>query len=221
MKLLREMIEEVSVITEATEGGQKNYIIEGVFLQGEIPNKNGRKYPKDILNAEVERYIKELVAERRAWGELCHTDSPSIDLNRTSHLIKELRLDGDDWIGKAVIADSDTGKNVKALIDVGGKLGVSSRGLGSLKMQEGVNVVQNDFKLVTAADIVADPSAPKAFVEAIMEDAVEWFCDPNGCWHKKISEIKQEIHNTPKAQLEEAYLNAWKKVLAEISGISL
>ena len=216
MKLLKEMVEDVSIITEATESGQKKYVIEGVFLQGEVPNKNGRKYPKDILNNEVERYITELLDQRRAWGELCHTESPSIDLNRVSHLITELKLVGDDWIGKAVITDSDTGRNVKALIDVGGKLGVSSRGLGSLKMQEGVNVVQNDFKLITAADIVADPSAPKAFVEAIMEDAVEWFCDPNGHWYSRIQEIKEEIHSTPKSQLEEQFVKAYMNFLKEL-----
>lgn len=216
MKLLKEMVEDVSILTESTDSGQKRYIIEGVFLQGEVPNKNGRKYPKEILNNEVQRYNKEFVEQKRAWGELCHTESPSIDLNRVSHLITELRLEGDDWIGKAVVTDSETGKNVKALIDVGGRLGVSSRGLGSLKMQEGVNVVQSDFKLVTAADIVADPSAPKAFVEAIMEDAVEWFCDPNGHWYSRVQEMKETIHNTPKAQLEETFLQLYAQFLKEL-----
>jgi len=216
MRLLKEMAENISV-SKQDNNGNKQYVIEGIFLQSEIVNKNGRKYPKAILDAEVNRYIEEYVKDKRAWGELCHVDSPIIDLNRVSHLITELKQDGNNWIGRAIITDSVAGKNVKALLDVGGKLGVSSRGLGSVKKVDGVNVVQDDFKLVTAADIVAVPSAPDAFVDAVMENAIEWYCDANGNWFSKfVEETQKEIHNTPKAQLEEKFLSVYEKFLREL-----
>lgn len=172
MKLLRQINEDVSYGKDG-----KDYYITGVFMQAEIVNKNGRKYPEAVLDRECERYIKEYVEKNRAYGELNHpTDNPAINLERVSHLIVELEKKGKNWVGKAKILDTDKGKIVKAIIDGGGKLAVSSRALGSLVRENGIDVVQDDFKLLTAADIVAEPSAPEAFVEAVMEE-VEWEFD--------------------------------------------
>jgi hypothetical protein len=172
MKLLRQINEDVSYGKDG-----KDYYITGVFMQAEIINKNGRKYPESVLDRECERYIKEYVEKNRAYGELNHpTDNPAINLERVSHLIVELEKKGKNWVGKAKILDTDKGKIVKAIIDGGGKLAVSSRALGSLMRENGVDVVQDDFKLLTAADIVAEPSAPEAFVEAVMEE-VDWEYD--------------------------------------------
>lgn len=172
MKLLRQINEDVSYGKDG-----KDYYITGVFMQAEIVNKNGRKYPESVLDRECERYIKEYVEKNRAYGELNHpTDNPAINLERVSHLIVELEKKGKNWVGKAKILDTDKGKIVKAIIDGGGKLAVSSRALGSLMRENGVDVVQDDFKLLTAADIVAEPSAPEAFVEAVMEE-VDWEYD--------------------------------------------
>jgi hypothetical protein len=172
MKLLRQINEDVSYGKDG-----KDYYITGIFMQSEIVNKNGRKYPESVLDRECERYIKEYVEKNRAYGELNHpTDNPAINLERVSHLIVELEKKGKNWVGKAKILDTDKGKIVKAIIDGGGKLAVSSRALGSLMRENGVDVVQDDFKLLTAADIVAEPSAPEAFVEAVMEE-VDWEYD--------------------------------------------
>jgi hypothetical protein len=173
MKLIKEHTEEVKYLVEEKLGKGKEYFIEGVFLQSNLKNRNGRVYPTEILDKEVKRYNEEYVTKNRAFGELGHPDSPTINLDRVSHMIKSLRREGDNFIGKAKIMDTPYGKIVKSLIDEGATLGVSSRGMGSLAQKGGVSMVQNDFTLATAADIVADPSAPNAFVEGVMESK-EW-----------------------------------------------
>ena len=173
MKLIREFVENVKLLTEADTSGKKSYYIEGVFMQAEIPNKNKRLYSLDVLKEEVGRYTTEMVNLSRAYGELGHPDSPTINLERVSHMIKSLTLEGANFIGKAKIMDTPYGNIVKSLIDEGAQLGVSSRGMGNLVPgSNGINTVK-DFHLATAADIVADPSAPDAFVRGIMEGK-EW-----------------------------------------------
>jgi hypothetical protein len=176
MKLISEHIEEIEYITEAKEGGGKNYKIRGTFLQADVKNRNGRIYPMAILEQEVGRYNKNFIQKKRAFGELGHPDGPTVNLERVSHMITSLHPDGKNFIGEAKIIDTPYGKIVKNLIDEGAKLGVSSRGMGSLEPKNGAQVVRKDFYLATAADIVADPSAPNAFVEGIMEGK-EWIWD--------------------------------------------
>lgn len=173
MKLFREINEEVQILTEESEKGDKKYFIEGVFLQGNLKNRNGRVYPMEILDKEASRYSKNFIEQKRAFGELGHPDGPTINLERVSHMITSLHKEGDNYIGKAKIMDTPYGKIVKNLIDEGAKLGVSSRGIGSLEEKSGTNYVKDDFQLATAADIVADPSAPDAFVNGILEGK-EW-----------------------------------------------
>jgi len=173
MKLFREINEEVEILTEESDGGEKKYFIEGVFLQGNLKNRNGRIYPMEILDNEAGRYSKNFIEQKRAFGELGHPEGPTINLERVSHMITSLRKEGDNYIGKAKVLDTPYGKIVKNLIDEGAKLGVSSRGIGSLEEKSGVNYVKDDFQLATAADIVADPSAPDAFVNGILEGK-EW-----------------------------------------------
>jgi hypothetical protein len=179
MRLISEQnFETVSpIIVEAKEGGKKEHFIEGIFLQGAITNRNGRSYPSHVLEKEVGRYNEEFIKTSRAYGELGHPDGPTINLERVSHMIKSLTKEGNDYIGKAKILDTPYGKIVKSLIDEGAQLGVSSRGMGTLKQtSEGINEVQDDFLLATAGDIVADPSAPNAFVNGVME-GVDWIYD--------------------------------------------
>ena len=194
MKLIREEIESVKVITEATKSGKKNLYIEGVFLQGNIKNRNGRMYPMETLQREVGRYMKEHVTTGRALGELGHPDGPTVNLDRVSHKITSLKESGTNFIGRAKILESTPmGKIASSLLSEGVKLGVSSRGIGSLKpTKEGFNVVGEDFMLATAADIVADPSAPDAFVEGIMEGK-EWIWEGNILRERKAEEIKSKI----------------------------
>ena len=194
MKLIREEIESVKVITEATKSGKKNLYIEGVFLQGNIKNRNGRMYPMETLQREVGRYMKEHVNTGRALGELGHPDGPTVNLDRVSHKITSLRESGTNFIGRAKILESTPmGKIASSLLSEGVKLGVSSRGIGSLKpTKEGFNVVGEDFMLATAADIVADPSAPDAFVEGIMEGK-EWIWEGSILRERKAEEIKSKI----------------------------
>ena len=173
MKLFREINEEVQILTEESEKGDKKYFIEGVFLQGNLKNRNGRVYPMEILDKEASRYSKNFIEQKRAFGELGHPDGPTINLERVSHMITALRKEDDNYIGKAKIMDTPYGKIVKNLIDEGAKLCVSSRGIGSLEEKSGINYVKDDFQLATAADIVADPSAPDAFVNGILEGK-EW-----------------------------------------------
>jgi len=189
MRLLTEVNEDVNYITEAKEDGKKNYFIEGVFMQGNLKNRNGRVYPVEVLEKEVARYNKEYVNKNRAYGELGHPQGPTINLERVSHLVTELKRDGDNFVGKAkIMTETPYGAIVKSLIKEGAQLGVSSRGMGTLKAGKGgVQEVGNDFYLATAGDIVADPSAPNAFVEGIMEER-EWVFE-NGIWSVQQAEI--------------------------------
>jgi hypothetical protein len=219
MKLITEMVEsDVEFVTEAKEDGGKNYFIEGIFMQGNVKNRNGRMYPMETLEKEVNRYNKEYVEQNRAYGELGHPQGPTINLERVSHMIKELNRNGDNIMGKAkIMTETPYGKIVKNLMDEGAKLGVSSRGMGTLKKdKKGVNLVQSDFQLATAADIVADPSAPNAFVEGVME-GVDWIQDINGNWVSQyIEETQKEIRKVSKAELEEAKVNAFLKFLKQL-----
>jgi len=179
MKLITELNESIKYVTETKESGKKTMYIEGVFLQSEIKNRNGRMYPKHVLEREVNRYNEQFVSKGRAFGELGHPDGPQINLDRISHIIESLKQDGTNWVGRAKITDTPMGNIARGIIESGGRLGVSTRGMGSLKLnREGVNEVQDDFHLATAADIVADPSAPDAFVNGIME-GVEWIWENN------------------------------------------
>ena len=217
MKLIKEHTETVNyLIEDDKETGKKNYNIEGVFLQAEIKNRNGRSYPKEILDKEVKRYMKENVKKNRAYGELGHPDSPTINLDRVSLMIKDLKLEGNDFVGKAKIMDTPYGKIVKSLIDEGASLGVSSRGMGSLKTtKDGTSEVQKDFMLATAADIVADPSAPDAFVRGVMEGK-EWMFVDGKFVEQDIDAIKSTITKASRSQLEEAKLFAFANFLNKI-----
>lgn len=216
MKLITEVNEHVRYITEEKEG-KKTLYIEGVFLQSNIKNRNGRMYPGDIMGKEITRYMKEAVENNRAFGELGHPDGPSINLDRVSHIITELRQDGDNWIGKAKLTETPMGNIARGLIESGGQLGVSSRGLGTLKEnRDGVQVVQDDFHLATAADIVADPSAPDAFVRGIMENK-EWLV-VNGVWTEQHCDMsKKYIKKASKKQLEEAKIQVFERFLRHLS----
>ena len=210
MKLITEVVEDIQYLTEQNDEGEKSYYIEGIFMQAERPNRNGRIYPKEVLEKEVNRYNKEYVKKNRAYGELGHPQGPTINLERMSHLIKEIKVDGNNFIVRAKIMDSPYGNIVKNLIKEGASLGVSSRGMGSLKRKNGINEVQKDFYLATAADIVADPSAPDAFVNGIMED-VEWIYE-NGVWsYKELESAKKEIHETSKVNIEEKKIQIFEK----------
>ena len=217
MKLIKEHTETVNyLIEEDKETGKKNYNIEGVFLQADIKNRNGRLYPTEILDKEVKRYMKENVKKNRAYGELGHPDSPTINLDRVSHMIKDLKLEDKNFIGKAKIMDTPYGKIVKSLIDEGASLGVSSRGMGSLKTtKDGTSEVQKDFMLATAADIVADPSAPDAFVRGVIEGK-EWMFVDGKFVEQDIDAVKSSITKATRSQLEEAKLFAFAKFLQAI-----
>jgi hypothetical protein len=217
MRLIREVTESVNLITESKLGKGKEYFIEGVFLQSELKNRNGRMYPEHIMDKEVGRYLKEYVEKNRAYGELGHPDTPSINLDRVSHLIVDLRKEGTNYIGKAKILETPMGQIARGLLDGGANLGVSSRALGSLKENsDGVQIVQDDFMLSTAADIVADPSAPDAFVRGIMESK-EWVFVDGKFVEKHIEEVKREIRKTSSRNLEEAKIIAFKNFLSKIS----
>jgi hypothetical protein len=218
MKLITEVNDNVRYITEEKDG-KKSLYIEGVFLQSNLKNRNGRMYPADIMEKEVERYMSEAVNNKRAFGELGHPDGPSINLDRVSHIVTELYRDGDNWMGKAKITDTPMGNIARGLIESGGQLGVSSRGLGTLKEnRDGVQIVQDDFHLATAADIVADPSAPDAFVRGIMENK-EWVI-VNGLWTEQANDMaKKVIKKASKKQLEEAKLAVFENFLNRLSRI--
>ena len=192
MKLIAEHIQDVEYITEEKDGGGKEMKIRGIFMQADQKNRNGRIYPFNILQKEVIRYNKEFVAEGRAFGELGHPEGPTVNLDRVSHMITKLEADGKNFIGEAKLLSTPMGEIAKALIKDGGKLGVSSRGMGSLESRGGANYVKNDFYLATAADIVADPSAPQAFVEGIMEGK-EWVWNNGLLKEVDVAEIKEDI----------------------------
>ena len=214
MKLISEEIQQAEYLVEETNG-KKNYKIKGVFLQSDIKNRNGRIYENDILTKEVDRYSKEFIDKKRAFGELGHPDGPTVNLERVSHMITSLKPEGKNFIGEAKIMDTPYGKIVKGLIDEGAQLGVSSRGMGSLVTKNGANYVGKDFYLATAADIVADPSAPDAFVEGIMENK-EWVCDNGVIKAQDIEEYKEHIKEAKRLKLAEAKANVFKSFLEKL-----
>ena len=201
MKLITETTEDVQILTEETNG-KKDYKIRGVFMQADIKNRNGRIYPVETLAKEVRRYTKEFIEKKRAFGELGHPDGPTVNLERVSHMITSLKPEGKNFIGEAKIMDTPYGKIVKNLIDEGAVLGVSSRGMGSIQQQGGRNLVGKDFYLATAADIVADPSAPDAFVEGIMEGK-EWVWDNGVLKSVTVEQYKSEIEKAKRQELAE------------------
>ena len=214
MKLISEAVQNAEYLVEETNG-KKNYKIRGVFLQSDLKNRNGRVYPKDILNNEVERYNREFINKKRAFGELGHPDGPTVNLERVSHMITKLAPDGQNFVGEAKIMNTPYGKIVKGLIDEGAQLGVSSRGMGSLETRGGANYVKDDFYLATAADIVADPSAPDAFVEGIMESK-EWVWDNGVLVEKSIESWKREIESAKRHALAEAKIKVFKNFLSNL-----
>ena len=223
MKLICEVLEEVQLITEEKEDGKKDFYIEGVFMQADLKNRNGRIYPMPVMEKEVNRYVKEYVDTKRAFGELGHPEGPQINLDRISHMITELKRDGSNIVGRAKILETPMGNIAKNIIQGGGALGVSSRGMGSLKDKNGIMEVQDDFTLATAADIVADPSAPGAFVNGIME-GVEFWYDVDGRLKKEqvAYQAKASIEDLAKhkklneeklLQVFETYINQLKSQL--------
>tara|TARA_Y100000992_G_scaffold289493_1_gene244109 strand:+ start:1543 stop:2187 length:645 start_codon:yes stop_codon:yes gene_type:complete len=214
MKLISEEIQDAEYLVEDV-GGKKNYKIKGVFLQSDIKNRNGRVYPKQIMMKEVNRYQKEFVDKKRAFGELGHPDGPTVNLERVSHMITNLQQDGSNFIGEAKIMNTPYGKIVKGLIDEGAQLGVSSRGMGSLEQRNGANYVKNDFMLATAADIVADPSAPDAFVQGIMESR-EWVWDNGRLVERDVEAWRKEIRSASSRKLEEKKLEVFENFLKNL-----
>jgi hypothetical protein len=216
MKLIAEFNETISpIITESKDGKGKDYFIEGVFMQADIKNRNGRIYPMEVMEKEVERYTKEFVEKKRAFGELGHPEGPTINLDKVSHLIESLTLEGKNYVGKAKILSTPNGEIVKALINDGAKLGVSSRGLGSLEQKGGAQMVKGDFQLATAGDIVADPSAPEAFVEGIME-GVEWVYQNGILTAVQVEQMQNELKTAKLNKLEETKLNLWKRFVESL-----
>lgn len=203
------------VIVEENKDGKKDYFIEGIFMQAEIKNRNGRIYPKEVIQTEVKRYNKEFIKEDRAFGELGHPEGPTINLDKVSHMITKLEEDGNNYVGRAKILSTPNGQIVKNLIDDGAKLGVSSRGLGSLESKGNAQYVKDDFQLATAADIVADPSAPEAFVEGIME-GVEWVYESGILKAKDLDKMQSELKTARLNQLEETKLNLWKRFVESL-----
>ena len=214
MKLISEEIQDAQYLVEETNG-KKSYKIKGVFLQSDIKNRNGRIYENDILTKEVDRYSKEFIDKKRAFGELGHPDGPTVNLERVSHMITSLKPEGKNFIGEAKIMDTPYGKIVKGLIDEGAQLGVSSRGMGSLVTKGCANYVGKDFYLATAADIVADPSAPDAFVEGIMEGK-EWVWESGVLVEKDIEAWRMEVYKAKKRELEEKKLKVFESLLKKL-----
>ena len=214
MKLITETIENIEVLKEE-RNGKKDYKIRGVFMQADIKNRNGRIYPVGTLAKEVKRYNEQFINKKRAFGELGHPDGPTVNLERVSHMITSLKPEGKNFIGEAKIMDTPYGKIVKNLIDEGAQLGLSSRGMGSLQSGSQGNVVGKDFYLATAADIVADPSAPDAFVEGIMEGK-EWVWDNGVLKSMEVEKYKEEIEKTRRAELAEKKASIFKHFLTKI-----
>ena len=211
MKLITETIENIEVLTEQNANGKKDYKIKGIFMQADIKNRNGRVYPVQTLAKEVKRYNEQFINKKRAFGELGHPDGPTVNLERVSHMITSLKPEGKNFVGEAKIMDTPYGKIVKNLIDEGAQLGVSSRGMGSIQG----STVGKDFYLATAADIVADPSAPDAFVEGIMEGK-EWVWDNGVLKSMEVEKYKQEIENTKRAELAEAKASIFNDFLSKL-----
>ncbi|SVB17720.1 uncharacterized protein METZ01_LOCUS170574 [marine metagenome] len=215
MRLICEQLEDVEFICEDSKKG-KNYFIEGVFMQANVKNRNGRVYPKAILQKEAKRYEQNYILQKRAFGELGHPEGPTVNLERVSHMITELNEDGNDFRGRAKIMDTPYGKIVKNLIDEGARLGVSSRGMGSLKpVGRNCSHVQDDFYLATAADIVADPSAPAAFVNGIMEGK-EWIWDNGILDERHVARIEKEMKITSQKQLDEVQIKAFNQFMSSL-----
>ena len=212
MKLISEHLDQIEFITEDDVEGKKNYKIRGVFMEADVKNRNNRMYPMQVLEKEVKRYNKEYVQQKRAFGELGHPDGPTVNLERVSHMITKLYPDGKQFVGEAKIMDTPYGKIVKNLIDEGAKLGVSSRGMGSLEPQRDMHVVKDDFYLATAADIVADPSAPNAFVEGIMEGK-EWIWDNGIVKEVDIAKYRAELRKESK-RLEEKKIKIFNEFMS-------
>ena len=215
MRLIAEEITNVDFLVEEKENGKKNYFIEGIFLQAELKNRNNRMYPLGTLQKEVAKYDENYIQKGRALGELGHPDGPSINLDRVSHKITNLKQEGNNFIGKAKLLETPMGKIAKDLLSEGVKLGVSSRGMGSIRKEENCSVVMDDFMLATAADIVADPSAPDAFVDGIMEGK-EWVWDNGILKESTVSEIKKEIDQATLLNLQERKVSAFEAFLKSL-----
>ena len=216
MKLISENFsDELEYITEEREDGKKNYKLKGIFLQSEIKNRNGRVYPMEVLEKEVERYNKEFIEQNRAYGELGHPDGPTVNLDKVSHMVTSLEPDGKNFIGEAKVMSTPMGEIVKNIMDDGGKLAVSSRGMGSLTKKNGANYVNDDFYLATAADIVADPSAPNAFVQGIMEGK-EWVWNNGLLQEQEVAEIKNEMERNVRSRQANYQALAFAKFLKKL-----
>ena len=216
MKLISENFsDEVEYITEEDDKGKKAFKLKGVFMQAEIKNRNGRVYPMEVLEKEVERYNKEFIKENRAYGELGHPDGPTVNLDKVSHMVTSLQPDGKNFIGEAKVMSTPMGNIVKNIMDDGGKLAVSSRGMGSLEQKNGANYVKDDFYLATAADIVADPSAPNAFVDGIMEGK-EWVWNNGLLQEQEVAEIKNEMERNIRSRKANYQALAFAKFLKKL-----
>ena len=216
MKLISEHFsDDVEYITEEKEDGKKNYKLKGVFLQSEIKNRNGRVYPFEVLDKEVQRYNKEFIEKNRAYGELGHPEGPTVNLDKVSHMVTSLEPDGKNFIGEAKVMSTQIGNIVKNIMDDGGKLAVSSRGMGSLTKKGGANYVNDDFYLATAADIVADPSAPNAFVEGIMEGK-EWIWNNGLLQEQEVAELKDEMEQDIRSRNANYQALAFAKFLKKL-----
>ena len=216
VKLITEQVQDVQILKEEDEKtGKKNYKLKGIFLQGDIKNRNGRVYPVEVLEKEVKRYNKEFIAENRGYGELGHPEGPTVNLERVSHMVTSLKRDGKNFVGEAKVMSTPMGKIVENIMDDGGKLAVSSRGMGSLEQRKGANYVKDDFYLATAADIVADPSAPQAFVEGIMEGK-EWVWDNGILKEVEIAEIQEDIERNIRSRNAKYQALAFAKFLKKL-----
>lgn len=221
MLMITELTEEIEYITEAKEDGSKDHYIHGIFMQADKPNRNGRIYPLRIMERAVQKYIESHIDQKRGYGELGHPSGPQINLDRVSHMVTELKRDGSNFIGKAKLTDTPMGNIAKGLLKSGANLGVSSRGLGSLKERDGIMEVQDDFHLATAADIVADPSAPNAFVKGIMEGA-EWVYDASSdSWYQeKLHESRKQMKRMRMDEIEQGKFGIYESFIKSLSAKS-
>ena len=216
VKLITEQIQDVEILKEEDEkSGKKNYKLKGIFLQGDIKNRNGRIYPVEVLEKEVARYNKDFINENRGYGELGHPEGPTVNLERVSHMVTSLKRDGKNFVGEAKVMSTPMGKIVSNIMDDGGKLAVSSRGMGSLEQKNGTNYVKNDFYLATAADIVADPSAPQAFVQGIMEGK-EWIWNNGVLKEVDVAEIQEDIERNIRSRNANYQALAFAKFLKKL-----
>ena len=215
MKLISEALEDVKFLAEEDDNGKKNYKIKGIFMQGNIKNRNGRVYPTEVLEKEIKRYDEKFIKNNRAYGELGHPEGPTVNLDKVSHMVTSLKPDGKNFIGEAKVMSTPMGSIVKNIMDDGGKLAVSSRGMGSLTKKNGANYVNDDFYLATAADIVADPSAPNAFVDGIMEGK-EWIWNNGLLQEQQVAEMKEEIERQVRSRTANYQALAFAKFLKKL-----